>query len=398
MISWTRDFVVKKIIYIKYGELVLKGKNKIKFINCLYENVLRALNNFKSKKIIKFFDSIHIENILEEDFELILNLLTKIPGIALVIQAYEIERSLASLQDFLLQQLINEKTTFKVNTKRIDKTYEISSMDFSKNLGGFVLNNFLDYSVDIHSPNLKINIEIKKDNFVIYFKKFNGVGGFPVGINGKTLMLLSGGIDSPVASHLLLKKGMHVDFLTFISPPHTSEQVLKKVEDLISIITLDSKLENSKLYICNFTSIQHEIAHISNHSYQITIMRRYFFRIAQELAKKFNYNAIATGESLGQVASQTIESMTVIQDVLKDLIVLRPLLTYDKNDIIKLANYINTYNISILPFADSCSLFVPTNPITKPKIEIAKKLEAELELIDTIYNNVLNKHIEERKN
>lgn len=387
---------MEKVIYIKYGELTLKGKNRMQFINCLHRNVLHALKDFSNKKIIKKFDSMTISNINDRDYEAMFNILLRIPGIASVIQSYLIIRELEKLHNLLLSLLPTKPTTFKVDTKRVDKSYETNSMEFSRQLGGFILKNFNLYKVDIHKPEIKINVEIKKEQFVVYFEKQKAIGGFPVGINGKVLMLLSGGIDSPVASHLLLKKGLHVDFLTFISPPHTDERVVMKVENLIEKITLNGKLEGSNLYICNFTSLQHELAHISNRSYQITLMRRYFFRIAQELANKYKYDAIATGESLGQVASQTIESMTTIQNVLSNLVVLRPLLTYDKNDIIAIANQIDTYNISILPFADSCSMFVPANPITKPKVEIAQKLEQELELIDAIYQNVIDLHIEKR--
>ncbi|MCQ2748264.1 MAG: tRNA 4-thiouridine(8) synthase ThiI [Mycoplasmoidaceae bacterium] len=287
----------------------------------------------------------------------------------------------------------NDKTTFKVITKRHDKKYPTDSMEFSKQMGGFFLQNFKKFSVDIHKPELKINIEIKQDAFIVYFNKIKGTGGFPLGINGRVLMLISGGIDSPVAASLLMKKGFHVDFLTFVSPPHTTKKAEDKVRSLIKKITLDGKLEKPLLYICKFTDIQHEIAHITNHSYQITIMRRYFFRIGQYLAKTQHYDAIATGESLGQVASQTIESMTTISQVLDNVVVLRPLLTYDKIEIIDLANQLGTYSISILPYPDACSMFVPANPTTKPDIDKALKLEKELLLIDTIYKRVINKHI-----
>ncbi len=297
------------------------------------------------------------------------------------------------MEEFLLKKIENKPTTFKVETKRVDKSYVLDSLGYSRNLGGFILQNFSEWTVDVKNPKTKIFIEIKKDEFILNWRKHKAAGGFPVGINGRALMLLSGGLDSPVASRLLLKKGMKVDFLTFITPPHTSDKVIDKVKMLINKITIDSKLEKSRLYICNFTNIQHELAHISKTSYQITLMRRYFFRIAQSLAISQNYDAIATGESLGQVASQTINSINTISSVLSEKIVLRPLLCLDKSEIIKISKEIDTYDTSIIPFNDSCGLFVPQNPVTNPNKEIAEKLESELEFIDGVVEATIKNKI-----
>ncbi|MCF0227554.1 MAG: tRNA 4-thiouridine(8) synthase ThiI, partial [Malacoplasma sp.] len=248
--------------------------------------------------------------------------------------------------------------------------------------------------VKMEDYDLCISLEVKKDLCVLYYEKIKGCGGFPVGINGRCLVLISGGIDSPVAASLIMKKGMHVDFLTFMTPPHTSEKVLNKVKKLIKKVTLDGKLEKPTLYVCNFTHIQHELSHISDKSYQITLMRRYFLRIANALKNQNKYEAIGTGESLGQVASQTIQSMQTIENVLdNNCVILRPLLTYDKLEIIKLAKEIDTYDTSIIPYEDCCSLFVPKSPVTKPSTKYACKLEQELELLDKIFVNTLNKYI-----
>lgn len=393
MAKRSRTNKIARQIYIKFGELTLKGKNRREFVRCLHKNVKQALEDFKTIKLNLKFDCIVISHIPSSKYQTIFDIVRAIPGISLVIEAYVIERDEKKLHSFLRAYLENKHTTFKVETKRVDKNYKTNSMDFSRKLGGFILKNFKNWEVDIKHPQTKINVEIKDKQFIVYFKKTKGVGGFPLGINGRVLMLISGGIDSPVAAHLLMKKGFRVDFLTFVSPPHTTKKAEKKVRDLIKTITLDGKLEEPFLYICKFTYLQHEIAHISNHSYQITIMRRYFFRIAQEIAKQYRYDAIATGESLGQVASQTIESMTTISNVLDNLVVLRPLSTFDKSEIIEMAKRINTYNISILPYPDACSMFVPTNPTTKPKLNAAIALEEELLLIDTIYKQTLKKHI-----
>jgi len=287
--------------------------------------------------------------------------------------------------------------TFKIETKRSDKDYPMHSMDISKKIGGAILKKYLHLHVDVKNPECLVNIEVRKNETIIYTKKILGCGGFPLGINGRVLMLISGGIDSPVAANLLMKKGFLVDFVTFISPPHTDERSLNKVKQLINQLTVNNHLMSPTLYVVTFTQLQHEIAHISNHTYQIIIMRRYFFRIAEYLLKTYDYDAIATGESLGQVASQTIQSIQTISEVLDKTIVLRPLLTYDKLEIINLAKQIGTYETSILPYPDSCSLFVPANPVTKPSIKIANKLEKELALIEPIYENLIKKNIKVEK-
>jgi thiamine biosynthesis protein ThiI len=387
---------MKSIIYIKYGELTLKGKNKINFINCLFDNVKRVLLPFNKIQIIKQFDALIIKGMTSKNHDNVITILKRVPGIDLIIPAFECSKIFTKLANNIVKELQKRqlnKTTFKVNSKRADKTYPLNSMELSAKMGGVVLDNFKKYSVDVHKPQLLITIEIRHTNAIFYFEKIKGMGGFPLGINGKVLMLISGGIDSPVASYLLLKKGLHVDFLTFISPPHTDERAVDKVRQLRKILTLDHRLYKSRLAIVNFTSIQHEISHIPDHSYQITIMRRFFFKIAQKLALDGNYQAIATGESLGQVASQTIQSMQTIQNAIGDFLVLRPLLTMDKSEIIKLAKEIGTFETSILPYADACSLFVPANPVTKPTIHKAQKLEESLTLIKELLENLFQKHI-----
>ena len=386
---------ISQIIYLKYGELTLKGKNRINFIDCLYKNVVNVLKQFKSIKIIKKFDSMEL-NCNKKDYRNVLEMVKRIPGILQIIEAFKIKgNQVEQVKNYILNLIKNKKfKTFKVVSKRHDKNFSINSMEYSKLIGRIILKNIKNKKVIMNNPDLTINIEIHTDNIILFFEKIDGMGGFPIGINGKALSLISGGIDSPIASNLVMKKGMHVDFVTFITPPHTSELALKKVKDLIKIITLNKKLERQRIFIVNFTMIQHELAHISNKSYQITLMRRYFFRIANYLKNKYKYDAIVTGESLGQVASQTIESLQVIENVLDNkTIVLRPLLTYDKIDIIKIGRKLKTYDVSILPYADCCALFVPKSPITKPKIEMAKKLESELSLIDKIYDETITKYI-----
>ena len=391
--------MLSKIIYLKYGELTLKGKNRVNFINLLYQNIRNALKDIKNIEIKKSFDNCVVK-CDEQDVEKTITILKRIPGIYQIIEAYftcelDMPKVGSIIVNKITQKINDEKIkTFKVYTKRHDKKYPINSMEYSRQIGGIVLKEFPFLKVVMEQPQLAINIEVKEDGTIFYFDKILGTGGFPVGINHKALMLISGGIDSPVAASLLLKKGMKVDFVTFMTPPHTSDEALNKVIELVKRVTLDYRLHNPRLFVVNFTYIQHELAHMSNKSYQITLMRRYFYRIANYLAKKYNYSAIATGESIGQVASQTLGSMKTIESVLdNDLLVFRPLLTFDKLEIIEIAEQINTYEVSILPYNDCCSLFVPKSPTTNPSIKIAEAIEKELDFINEIFNDTLNKYI-----
>jgi thiamine biosynthesis protein ThiI len=372
------------ILYIKYGELTLKGKNRHFFVDALFTNVMHILRKYESIKFHKMYDAISITNIEDDNIDEICNLLLNVSGISLIIKAFEVEKDILMLTSKIIKELPKSPHTFKVNTRRSDKNYPFNSMEINKEIGGMILNNLANYKVDIHNPQITINIEIKKETAIFYFNKIKGLGGLPLGTGGKVLLLISGGIDSPVAAKLLLKKGFRVDFLTFITPPHTNPKSLEKVKKLIDVITIDKTLYVPKLYICNFTNIQHELSHIVIKAYQITLMRRYFFRIAKKLAQEKKYLAIATGESLGQVASQTIESMQTIQNAIKDFLVLRPLLTFDKSEIISLAIKFNTYDISIEPYIDCCALFVPKNPATKPTIKTAEELEQKLEFVEDL--------------
>ncbi|MDR1850705.1 MAG: tRNA 4-thiouridine(8) synthase ThiI [Mycoplasmataceae bacterium] len=377
------------IVYIKYGELTLKGKNRHLFVDKLHNNVRYSLKQFEDVKINKGYDAIIVDNITEENVDKIIHVLQQVSGIALIIKAYESTTDLKELSQDIVKILPNKETTFKVDAKRTDKSYKLNSMEINKEMGGLILDTLPNYHVNVRNPEIRVNIEIKHNKSIFYFDKIKGMGGFPLGINGKVLVLISGGIDSPVAAKLLLKKGFIVDFLTFITPPHTNPKALEKVKKLVKVIAKD--IYEPKLYVCNFTNLQNELAHMSIKAYQITLMRRYFFRIARDLAVQNNYQAIATGESLGQVASQTIESMTTIQNAIEGFLVLRPLLIHDKSEIIELAQKYGTYDISIEPYIDCCALFVPKSPATKPTIRTAEKLEKELDFADEVYKNILSK-------
>lgn len=376
-----------KIIYLKYGELTLKGKNRREFSSLTFNNLKIALKEY-TVTFKKNFDNVIISDIDDEVLNDIINISTKIPGFCNLSIAYICEKNIDIISKNIMELIENNKT-FKVISRRKDKSFFLNSDQINRKVANDILENKNCINkVDIHKPEIKVNIEIN-DVAIFYFNKIACCNGLPVGINGRVLVLLSGGIDSCVASHLLMKRGLHVDFLTFITPPHTSEMALQKVIDLTKIITLNNKLEKSKLYICNFTKVQNELTHMEKENYRITLLRRSFMRIATKLAIEKKYQGLATGDSLGQVASQTIESIDVISESTNALI-FRPLITYDKNDIIKIAKEINTYETSILPYEDSCSLFAPKNPITKPKIHIAKTLESNLNLLQSIEEIVYN--------
>lgn len=385
---------MKKIIYIKYGELTLKGKNRKHFISVLASNVKRALKSFSSIIIEKKFDCMILTN-LDNHVDEVIGILQFIPGIYYISIATQISNDINIIKDYCLSLAKDkyfENATFRITCHRHNKNYFLNSNEIISIVAGEILQN-TKYQVNLKNFSLNINIEIKDSCAIIFTNQIKGLGGLPVGSNGKVLVLLSGGIDSPVASKLLMNRGLSVDFLTFITPPHTSEKALEKVRTLSKEITFNNLLCNSKLYICNFTMLMHELTHINKESYRITLMRRYFLRIANFLKEKYGYDAIATGDSIGQVASQTLESMNAISSAIDNCLILRPLLTYDKEQIINLAKFYKTYNTSILPYNDSCLLFAPKNPTTKPNLEIVTKIENSLELIDVILTNVNNNHI-----
>lgn len=380
---------MQKIIYLKFDELYLKGQNIKFFKQKAISNLRQALHGF-SLTIKNNFDNIVIADIQDDELDVVLLICKRIPGFTAITVAVKIAWDLQLLKQVSLQLLLKTKT-FKVEAKRTDKSYEHNSDELKRMVAGYVLYHHPNIKVDIHNPETMLRIEVKHDGFIVFTNKLQGAKGLPVGTSGRALMLLSGGIDSPVASDLLMRRGMHVDFITFITPPHTTPEALDKVKELVRLITLNYRLEKPKLYVCNFTPIQNELTHIEEESYKITLLRRSFIRIANQVASTMNYDVLATGEALGQVASQTIESMKVIDEASKHLI-LRPLVSFNKDAIINHAKEINTYTESIKPFCDSCSLFAPRKPVTKPKLHIAKSLEDKLDLLmpleDTTVKNI----------
>ncbi len=375
------------IIYIKYGELTLKGKNKRDFINTLFHNIKKALIIFPQVKIVKEYDNIKIFD-SKKDINAVIDTLRFIPGIEWVIPASFIERDIDELKKITFD-FMNENETFRIDCRRKDKSFFLKSTQITSIIAGNILSRKKGTSVDLHNPDKKIYIEVNTENFIVYETKIKGIGGFPVGVNSRSLVLLSGGIDSPVAGHLMQKKGCYVDYITFITPPYTQPEALEKTKDLIRKITLNGKLQNSRLFVINYTPILQELTHVQNESYRITLMRRSFFRIAKRIAGMIGAKAIVTGESIGQVASQTIESMETISNAISDILIYRPLLSMDKKEIIDIAKAIGTYEISIKPYSDSCSIFAPKKPTTKPNIKKTQEYESKLEFLSMLEETVI---------
>ena len=371
---------MKKLIIIKYGELTTKHDNINFFIKTLKNNIESSLSGIDNK-ITYDVGRMFIET---DEYDEVVKKLTNTFGIHEINIAYEIDdRSLDNISKVLIELLSDKEfNTFKVVTKRSDKNYPIKSMDISRTLGGVVLKNKKTVKVDVNNPELLINVEIRNNKAYLYFEKVEGIGGYPVGTLGKGMLMLSGGIDSPIAGYLAMKRGIRIEGVYFDSPPHTSIDAKNKVLELASI--LSSYSGYVKLHVIHFTEIQEAIYKYCPKEYMITIMRRMMYRIAERLAHKNNCKAIINGESVGQVASQTLTSMAAINEVIK-MPVLRPVCCYDKIEIIDLAKKIGTYDISIRPFQDCCTIFVPEHPVINPEIEKAREYEQAFDF-ETLIN------------
>ena len=371
---------MQKLIMIKYGELTTKKGNRNLFINTLADNIKKILKdeNFTLKKdrVRMFIESDNIDVISKK--------LQKVFGIHGIVIAYKVNTNTEEIKEQVLEILKNTSfKTFKVETKRADKSFPIKSMDFNNVIGGLVLKNF-DCKVDVHNPEITINIEIREKTY-IYLNEIKGIGGYPVGVQGRGLLMLSGGIDSPVAGYMALKRGINVDCLYFDSPPHTSLEAKNKVIKLASI--LNEYSGNIRLLVVPFTKLQEAIYKNVDPEYNITIMRRMMYRIATSINKK--YKVIINGESIGQVASQTLSSMSVINSV-TNYPIIRPVACLDKLEIIDIAKKIGTYETSILPFEDCCTIFVPKHPVINPVLEKCIEMEKfDYEpLIDECISNI----------
>lgn len=381
---------MKKLIIIKYGELTTKKDNINFFITTLKDNLNSSLSDFTVE--IKYDKGRMFIYAEEEELDRVLEKVKTTFGIHEINIGYELDNNdIEEIKSSLLELIKNrEINTFKVETKRSDKSYPMTSMEISRVLGGVVLKNKKSAKVDVHTPELIINIEVRYASSYIYFDKIKGIGGYPVGVAGKGILMLSGGIDSPVAGYLALKRGVRIEAVYFESPPHTSDAAKNKVIDLAKKLSEYSGYV--KLHVVNFTEIQESILRNCPREYLVTIMRRMMYRITERLALKSNCKIIINGESIGQVASQTLTSMAVINEVVK-MPVIRPVACLDKLDIIEIAKNIDTYETSILPFEDCCTIFVPDHPVINPDIKLAKEAEETFDYEDLIKKAVVNSHV-----
>lgn len=380
---------MEKCIIVRYCEIHLKGKNRGYFEKLLQTNIQNALSGISHK--LKVMHSRYlIENYNEDEYNLIVEKLKKVAGVHTISPAMVVDSDYGAIKEVAFELCKDRSGTFKVETNRADKTFQLDSMSVSRNLGGDILENFPNLKVDVKNPSFVVNVDIREDGKTfVYNEIIRCLSGMPVGSAGRGLLLISGGIDSPVAGYLTCKRGMKVDCLHFHSFPYTGEAAKQKVIDLTKRIGDFNGGIN--LYIVSFTHIQEAIHKNCPEEFMITLMRRFMMRIAERLAKRLGDQAIITGESLGQVASQTIESITSSNSVVENLPVLRPLIMFDKLDIIEISKKIDTYDISVLPYEDCCTVFLPKFPAIKPNLEKVIQAESRLnveELIAEALDNI----------
>lgn len=376
---------MKKVILIKYGELTTKKDNRKFFIKTLRNNILDKLSNYDIVVTDDYY-RMFIE-VNEDDIDSIISKLKCIFGIHEIAVCYKDENVTEEEIKKVSLMVMKEEDfcTFKVETKRSDKSFPIKSMDMNNIIGSLILKN-IECKVDVHNPDIILNIEIRHEGFYVYTKGIKCLGGYPVGTLGRGLLMLSGGIDSPVAGYMTIKRGVELYYLYFESRPHTSIEARNKVRDLAR--KLEKYNTNGKLMVVNFTKIQETIYKNLDTTYLITIMRRMMYRIAERVAKKNKCLAIVNGESVGQVASQTLSSMIAVNDV-TSYPILRPLCSFDKLDIIEISKKIDTYDISILPYEDCCTVFVPRHPVINPNLKHIYNEESKIDF-DTLIDEAVN--------
>ncbi len=377
---------MQKLIFLKYGELSTKKDNRNYFLKILHNNIQNMLHNIN---IYYDYGRMFIE-VNDNNYDEVINKLQKVFGIHEIVVAYKsLDKDLLSIEKNILS-LIKDKEfhTFKVEVKRSDKSYPIDGMELRKEIGSYILENKDNLKVSVNDPECTINVEIRLKEILIYFETIKASGGYPVSSLGKGLLMLSGGIDSPVSGYLAMKRGIKLEAIYFESPPHTSENALNKVKELAKILAVYNN--DLKLHIINFTEIQEEIYKNIPHEYLITIMRRMMYRISAIIASNNNMKVLINGESIGQVASQTLTSMNAINEVVK-IPVIRPLCCFDKLEIIALAKKINTYETSILPYEDCCTIFVPEHPVINPLKEKCFEYEQKIPYEDMIYRAIKNR-------
>ena len=381
------------MIIVFFGELSTKGKNIMNFIRLLGKNIQYALRNFKGLTYEIKKDHIYIL-LNGEDYEEVKKPLKKVSGIGSFALAKNVEKTMEAISEEAKEvYLASGKKTFKIETRRADKEFPIHSDEVSRKVGSYVLRATQNSQVDVHTPDILIHVMIRPEGAYVYALKEKGMGGYPLGIAGKSLCLLSGGIDSPVAAYLMMKRGVKLECIHFAAPPYTSQAVIEKIHDLLHV--LNEYQPDIKLYVVPFTELERKIYEVAGPSYCVTVMRRMMMRIAERIANKHNDLILSSGESIGQVASQTLPSMRVIEEC-SHLPMVRPLACVDKTEIMDLAKKIGTYEISIRPYEDCCTIFTLKDPVTHPSLEVVNKIESEFDwqsMVSECVKNTTAEHV-----
>ncbi|CAD5900641.1 MAG: tRNA uracil 4-sulfurtransferase ThiI [Carnobacterium sp.] len=366
-------------IMVRYGELSTKGKNKRTFINRLSQNVRRALHDFPEIKILGERDHMYLE-LNGADSHIVMKRLEPIFGIQNYSPVVRLPRDMDVVKKVaveMVQSVFKEGQTFKITTKRADHLFELDTNDINQLLGAEVLRNVEGIKVQVKKPDIEVKVEVRLEGIFLSCQRIAGAGGLPVGSGGRAMLMLSGGIDSPVAGYLAMKRGVEVQAVHFHSPPYTSPRALQKAKDLT--VKLTAYVGSIQFIEVPFTEIQEEIKRVVPEGYLMTVTRRMMMRLTDKIREQQRGLAIVNGESLGQVASQTLQSMVSINEVTNTPII-RPVVSMDKNEIIEIAQKIDTLELSIQPFEDCCTIFAPPAPKTKPKLEKAQKFEARLDV------------------
>ena len=382
-----------RMFLIKYAEIGVKGKNRYLFEDALIAQIKRTLRRVEGRfSVTKESGRIYVEAVTEFDYDETVAALKTVFGIVgicpvVLLQDNGYEQLSKDVVDYMDKMYPDKKRTFKVQVRRARKNYPMDSMELARELGSDILDAYPEFSVDVHHPQILLQVEIRQ-NIYVYSEIIPGPGGMPLGTNGKAMLLLSGGIDSPVAGYMIAKRGVVIDAVYFHAPPYTSERAKQKVVDLAKLVSRYSG--PMRLHIVNFTDIQLYIYDKCPHDELTIIMRRYMMKIAEEIARKEGAVALITGESIGQVASQTVQSLTVTNEVCT-MPVFRPVIGFDKQEIVDIALKIDTYETSIQPYEDCCTIFVAKHPVTKPNLQAIRRSEENLaEKIDEMLKEAVD--------
>ncbi len=372
---------MKRIILVRYGEIILKGLNRPVFEDALVKNIRGALGSVGEVNIRKAQANIYIEPLEgEEQADRIVDILKHVFGIVAIIESYESEKSIESVCKTAHEAFgtaLSKAATFKVEAKRADKRFPLKSPQICAEVGGYLLEKFPNLTVDVHNPDVTVNVDIREENAYVHIGRIKGAGGMPAGTNGRAAMLLSGGIDSPVAGYMIAKRGVRLEAVHFFSYPYTSDRAKDKVIKLAKILA--SYTGGMKVHIVPFTEIQLQIRDKCPEEYMTLVMRRFMMQIAERIAIKRDCKALVTGESIGQVASQTMNALAVTDDAVS-MPVFRPVIGMDKEEIVEIARRIDTFETSILPYEDCCTVFTPKHPSTKPHIDKVVRAQEALDI------------------